>query len=223
MSDKEYFKSIESSYQNVVITSDILYMKCSELLNRYVNGNVLDFGNGGIVHYSLERITKLVCQDLIFEKKLIGPEKISYVFGDFYDFKPMIQADVVIAQYLFHHLDNNEMLVRSLKLLKHSMSDNSKLLIIEVKLPEFVRFIQFLSQPLITRTLKFLNKPSIRFFSFKSLSRLLNKADFEIIHYEQFNVEGQVNPAPVIFPRLSIPGWLYPFKMMFVVATPRKN
>lgn len=192
-----------------------LYEQSGKIIEPYVQGRVLDIGSGGVINYSLDKVDKLVCQDIVFGNHSPGSDKISFVYGDFYYYQPLFSPDTVIAQFLFHHLADNQKLIDSLSKLKQSMPRRANLIIAEVELPGFLNITQ---KFFLKSALKFFDKPEIRFFTQPKLMDILSQAGFKSTLIQSFRIQGMVNPAPVIFPRIKIPGWLYPFKIMILRA-----
>ena len=215
MENQEYFLRNRTAYKNAVSSSAGLYEQCGKVIEPYVQGRVLDIGSGGIINYSLDRVEQLVCQDIIFDKQTIGHDKVSFVYGDFYDYKPLFSPDTVIAQFLFHHLSDDYRLIDSLSRLRQSMPKSACLIIAEVEMPGFLDKPQ---RVLLKPALKLLAKPEVRFFTQPGLMDILSRAGFKSTVIKSFRIQGMVNPAPVIFPRIRIPGWLYPFRIRIIKA-----
>jgi hypothetical protein len=117
-----------------------------------------------------------------------------------------------------HHLTEDGKLKFALKKVKELLKENGILIVGEVAIPRFMELIQSIMRPLISGILAVLKKPGIRFFSRKTLAYFLVESGFEDIHITDIAIGKKVVPAPVLFPKLKIPGRLYPFKIILVEA-----
>lgn len=218
MKNKEYFTKIKKEYQKASEYSDELYQNVAARLNKILFGRVVDFGNGGIINYDTQKINKLICMDIIFENKSITDNKIDFIYGDFYDIDLDSKADCVLVQVVLHHLIDDKKLRKSYKKVKEMLNENGKFIIVEVAFPKFLESLQNIVKPIIFIVLSMMKKPSLRFFSTKSLSASLVEAGFNNIQIQYIPIGKKVSPAPVLFPNLRIPGKLYPFKLILIEA-----
>jgi len=216
--DKEYFRKIRANYLKASAYSSELYQATSTRLNRILFGTVVDFGNGGIINYDTKRLKQVICVDIINEEAKLSNGKVDFVYGDFYQGSPC-KADCVLAQYLFHHLTDDEGLREGIKKVKTMLNEKGKMVVLEVALPEWAENIQNRVRPVFLALLSALGKPGLRFFSAKSLVNLLRECGFRRIQEERISVGRRVSPAPVLFPDLRIDGKLYPFKCILIVAS----
>jgi SAM-dependent methyltransferase len=223
MENKSYFKKIRQEYREASASSSQMYRDIGRRLDEILFGTVIDFGNGGVINYDAGRLNGLICVDLVdpdlSNQSVIG-DRIRYVQGDFYDIRLNLRPDCVLAQFLLHHLTDNRRLLLSLKKIKAILKTDGRLILLEIKLPETFEAIQHLLSPILIRFYALLRKPPVRFFSLKALSDLIIEAGFTIASVHLIPIKGRVSPAPVFFPRLRMPAWLYPFKCMIIEARP---
>jgi len=218
MENKVYFTKIRNEYQLASDHSSELYQNISHALEPNLKGVVIDFGNGGIINYDTSKLKKVICIDIINEEKHITDNKIDHIYGDFYNFELDSQADCFLLQFLLHHLTDNENISLSLRKLKEKLDPDGKLLIVEIDLPGYAESIQSMVMPLLNMLLSLLKKPHVRFFSSRTLVKLVTEAGFSNIETQTISIGKTVSPAPVLFPGLKIPGKLYPFNIIMLKA-----
>jgi len=218
MENKPYFTKIKKEYQHASEHSSELYQNISHALNPNLKGVVIDFGNGGIINYDTSSLKKVICIDIINEEKHLSDSKIDHIYGDFYNLELDQHADSFLAQFLLHHLTDTDKIARSLNRIRERLNNNGKLVIVEIDLPVFAEHIQALVMPLLNVFLSMLKKPHVRFFSSRTLVKLVTEAGFSNIETQTISIGKTVSPAPVLFPRLKIPGKLYPFNIIMLKA-----
>lgn len=218
MKNREYFKKIEREYQEATAYNDELYQNIAAELDKILWGKVIDFGNGGIINYKTEHLEKLICVDIINEARELSQNKIDFIYGDFYDIELQCQANCVLSQLMLHHLVDDVKVKKSLGKLSSILAEDGKFIIVEVEFPWILEMLQNIFKPLIFRALAMINKPSLRFFSHRSLIKLLTEAGFGHIRTQRIPIGARISPASVLFPRLKISGWLYPFKCVLMEA-----
>ena len=223
MENEEYFSQIKQDYQEAMayITehSAEWVRQLGAKLNEILAGKVADFGNGGVIFYDLDNIDELLCVDITNQKTPVTEGKITYAYGDFYDFDFPSDLDYSLAQMLLHHLPEDERLDTALRRLNKALGSHGKFVIVEMVMPAYMAFIQNALRPVINSTLRMMNKPELRFFSFASLSRTLKKAGFNHLTSHDIEIVGWTAPAPVLFPKLRTPGWLHPLKCVVIEAS----
>ena len=218
MKNEDYFKKIKNDYQSATEYSSELYKNIGARLNSILAGTVVDIGNGGVINYSLDKIEKLICIDVIFEQKTNLNSKIECIYGDFYNLDFYTNPDCVLIQFLLHHLCDDLKLKKSLREINKNLRDNGKVVVVEILFPRFVEFFQNLFKGIIFIIFKLLRKPQVRFFSRESLTRLLADSGLRCYEMSEIPMGKKVSPAPVLFPKLRIPGILYPFRCVIVEA-----
>lgn len=218
MKNKTHFVKIKKEYQKASEYSDELYQNIAARLNKILFGRVVDFGNGGIINYDTKKIIRLICVDIINKSKNITNRKIDFIYGDFYDFDLSCKADCILAQFLLHHLTDDIKLINSIKKIKNKLNEKGKIIIVEIEVPIFVELIQNITKPIIFKVLALIKKPGLRFFSSRSLFTLLAESGFKDIRIQNIPIGKKVSPAPVLFPKLRIPGKLYPFRCILIEA-----
>lgn len=218
MKNREYFKKIEKEYQEASAYNGELYQNIATELDKILWGKVIDFGNGGIINYKTEQLEKLICVDIINEERELSQNKIDFIYGDFYDIELQYQANCVLSQLMLHHLVDNEKVKKSLSKLKSILAEDGKFIVVEVEFPWILEMLQNIFKPLIFMVLAMINKPSLRFFSHRSLIKLLTEAGFGNIKTKRISIGEKICPAPVLFPNVKIPGKFYPFKCVIMEA-----
>lgn len=217
MENDTYFSGIRREYQEAIDFSSELYGNIAARLDGILHGRVIDFGNGGILHYETSRLSSLLCVDLV-PHSMPGRANVEFVQGDFYEFPFPADADVVLAQFLIHHLDDDRRLAEALTRLRKGLRPGARLVIVEMLMPEWMEKAQAALRPVYRAALRRLDKPDLRFFSRRSLQRLLQQAGFTSVEAHAVTIGRRIAPAPVLFPRLRIPGKLYPLKCVVVEA-----
>jgi len=219
MENKKYFSQIKEDYQEAVEYSGAFYGEIAGKLGEILHGKVADFGNGNVVHYSTEKIDKLLCVDIINEKRVITEGKKEFIYGDFYDFDFPEDLDFALAHWLLHHLPEDDLLEVALHKLNKALGIHGKFVIVENVMPGYMEAVQNALRPVLFYLLRLMKKPGLRFFSLASLTRLLKRTGFDQISVSHVDVVGWIAPAPVLFPRLRMPGWLYPLKCIVIEAS----
>jgi len=218
MKNKTYFEKIEKDYQKAFTYNKELYRNVAVRLNNILFGRVIDFGNGGVINYETEKLEKLICVDIINKNMMLTNNKIDFIYGDFYNIELDIKANCILAQFLLHHLTDDGKSKKSLNKVKSLLEEKGILIIGEIVIPRFLELIQNITKLIIFGILALMRKPGVRFFSQKSLAGLLKQSGFRDIQIRNIAIGRKVIPAPVLFPKLKIPGKLYPFKIILVEA-----
>lgn len=180
---------------------------------------MVDFGNGGIINYDLRKLDQLICVDITSRNGRISNNKVTWVCGDFYDVQLNIRPDFVLAQFLLHHLVEEERLFEAMQRIRSMLKPEGKVIVLEIEVSRFFELVQRIFQPIILIGLAIIGRPPIRFFSAASLMKLLERADFKQIRSSKIPIGKNLSPAPVLFPNLRIPGKIYPFRCIMVEAS----
>jgi len=157
---------------------------------------------------------------------IINPEvpredgNITFMKGDFYDFEFPAGTDVVLVQFLLHHLADDQRLAAALRRLERALGATGRLVVVEALMPRWMEVVQHVLRGPINLALRALRKPGLRFFSADSLGRLLEEAGFSPRALRPVDVGARMAPASALFPRLTIPGRLYPMRWVVVEAVP---
>jgi hypothetical protein len=219
MENRIYFSKIQREYREYYAYSGELYQNAAEKLDKILFGKVIDFGNGGIINYNTDSLEKLICVDIINKSQMITDNKIDFIYGDFYDIELDGKVDCVLIQFLLHHLTDDERLHGSIQKLKHLINENGKIIILEVVFPRYLERLQNVLKPLFFMTLRALKRPDLRFFSRQALVGLLSTFQPSDIKVQYIPIGKKVVPAPVLFPKLKLPGRLYPLKCILIEAS----
>ena len=219
MENRIYFSKIQREYREYYEYSEELYQNTAEKLDKILFGKVIDFGNGGIINYNTDSLEKLICVDIINKDQKITDNKIDFIYGDFYDIELDGKVDCILIQFLLHHLTNDEKLHGSIQKLKNLLNENGKIIILEVVFPRYLERLQNMLQPLFFTTLRALRRPNLRFFSWQALVELLSTLQPSDIKVQYISIGKKVVPAPVLFPKLKLPGRLYPLKCILIEAS----
>lgn len=220
MDNEDYFSSIRGDYQRAVEGSSEGYANIAAELAGLLRGRVVDFGNGGVIHYPIEHLERLTCVDIINDETPVRRGKVEFVKGDFYAYDFPAGTDCVLVQFLLHHLPDDARLAAALAALRRALGTQGRLVVVEALMPRPMEALQNALQPLTSPLLRALHKPPLRFFSRPALSRLLTDAGFTELRFRRVDVGARMAPAGALFPRLFIPGWMYPMQWVVVEATP---
>lgn len=218
MDNERYFDKIREEYQAAIADSSEGYANIGRLLDERLKGRVVDFGNGGIVNYRTDRLESLGCVDLM-PPPVAAAGASSWEQGDFYTWHFTSNVDQVLVQFLLHHLPEDERLDAALARLAAALPPGGKLVIVEMLLTGIAPAVQWLLRPLIRLGLRVLDKPDLRFFSEHALTQRLRRAGFGRITWQAADVGEWVAPAPVLFPRLRMPGRFYPLRCVVLEAS----
>jgi hypothetical protein len=218
MKNEVYFRQNKREILEAAEYNRELYANIAAKLYGLLRGKVIDFGNGGVINYDTMRIDKLICVDVTNAKKGLTSQKIDFIYGDFYSFEFPTDLHCVMAQFLLHHLSDDQRLSESLGGVRAALGHEGKFIVVEMLLPRYLELLQGALRPLIYRLLAWMGKPALRFFSLESLSSMLRSTGFGRIETHFVDIGSRVAPAPVLFPRLKIPGRLYPLKCVIVEA-----
>jgi len=219
--NERYFDRIRDEYRAAIDYSSEIYRNIGAKLDQRLRGRVLDFGNGGIINYRTDTLESLTCVDLMAPPATpAGAPAGSWEQGDFYTYDFAGKADQVLVQFLLHHLPEDDQLEAALSRLSAALPPGGKLVIVEMLLTGVAPALQALLRPVLRLVLHALGKPDLRFFSQASLTRLLQEAGFGNLRWETADVGEWVAPAPVLFPKLRMPGRFYPLRCVIVDAEP---
>jgi SAM-dependent methyltransferase len=218
--NEDYFGNIRGDYRRAVDGSAEGYANIAAELAGLLHGRVVDFGNGGVIHYATERIERLTCVDIINDATPVSRGKVEFVKGDFYAYDFPADTDCVLVQFLLHHLPDDARLAAALAALCRTLGTRGRLVVVEALMPRPMEALQNALQPATSRLLRALHKPPLRFFSRRSLAHLLTDAGFAELRFRRVGVGARMAPAGALFPRLFIPGWMYPMQWVVVEATP---
>lgn len=218
MKNNIYFTKIHDDYRRASEYSEELYRNIAVQLNRILSGNVVDIGNGGIINYEIQNIEKLICIDLIFKEKKVSDKKIDFVYGDFYQIDLPFKVDHVLTQFLLHHLTDEINLQETIMKINRKLHDRGSFIVVEIVVPGWVELLQNVFKNTLFFSLRLMGRPAVRFFSERSLMRLLSESEFKHIDMKRISMGKRVSAAPVLFPKLRIPGRLYPFKCVLLEA-----
>lgn len=218
MRNNIYFTEIQKDYRRASEYSQELYRNIAVHLNSILSGNVIDIGNGGIINYETQSIEKLICIDIIFKKHKITDKKIDFIYGDFYQIDLPGKVDYILTQFILHHLTDDIKLKKAIIKINRKLHEKGSFIVVEIAVPRWVEVLQNLWKNVIFVVLRLMRKPGLRFFSEKSLVELLRKCGFKCIHTTKISIGKKVSPAPVLFPKLRIPGKLYPFSCILIEA-----
>lgn len=219
MDNERYFDKIREEYQAAIADSSEGYANIGRLLDERLKGRVVDFGNGGIVNYQTASLEHLTCVDLMPPPAPASGAN-SWEQGDFYSYDFSSGQDQVLVQFLLHHLPEDAPLEAALRRLARALPPGGKLVIVEMLLTGIAPAVQGLLRPLLRLGLHLLGKPDIRFFSRDSLTDLLQRTGFGQLTWQTVDVGRWVAPAPVLFPKLRMPGRWYPLRCVVLEALP---
>jgi SAM-dependent methyltransferase len=218
--NRPYFSGIQRQYHDAVECSGEGYANIGRELDRRLRGRVVDFGNGGVINYRVEQIERLLCVDVV--RRDARPGHIAeFVEGDFYEFELPQGTDFALAQFLLHHLPDEARLDAALARLRRSLGVDGRFVVVEMLMPRPLEVLQAALAPVRRGALRFLRKPDLRFFSRATLVARLRGAGFARIEVTVVDVGRWMAPAPVLFPRLRMPGRLYPLTMVVIDAAAR--
>jgi len=219
MENRIYFSKIQREYREYYEYSRELYQNVAEKLDKILFGKVIDFGNGGIINYNTDSLEKLICVDIINKSQKISNNKIDFIYGDFYDLELDGKVDCILIQFLLHHLTDDERLHGAIQKLKHFINENGKIIILEVVFPRYLERLQNMLKPLFFMTLRAIKRPDLRFFSRQAVVELLTTFQPRDMKVQYIPIGKKVVPAPVLFPKLKLPGKLYPLKCILIEAS----
>jgi SAM-dependent methyltransferase len=219
MENEPYFESIRREYREAIDFSHEVYANIAAQLAPLLRGRVVDFGNGGVINYDTSGLESLLCVDVVAHATASAPN-VRFVQGDFHDFEIPAGTDVVLMQFLLHHLTDEARLEPALARVAQRLVAGGRLVVVEMLLPGPLEQLQRALRPLTAAGLRAAGKPDLRFFSRASLAARLQRAGFASLAFRKVAVGRRIAPAPVLVPALRIPGWLYPLDCVVVEARP---
>ena len=221
MKNEVYFRQKKGEILEAAEYNREIYADIAAKLYGLLRGKVIDFGNGRVINYDTMRIDKLICVDITNAKKPLTSQKIDFIYGDFYSFELPTDLHCVMAQFLLHHLSDDQRLFESLGRVRAALGHEGEFIVVEMLLPRYLELLQGALRPLVYRLLGWIGKPTFRFFSLESLSSMLRRTGFGSIETHFVDIGRRVAPAPVLFPGLKIQGKLYPLKCVIVEVSGR--
>lgn len=220
---KNYFENWDGYFKLSRTLFVDQYKHMSKAVSPYLSGSVVDVGSGGIINYSLKRVTHLDCVDLyaIPEHERLKNRNITYLQGDAVLLPlPSRKSDCVIMQLLIHHLaqknlhETNRVVLKAFKEAFRILKPEGKLLIIESCLPRWLEILwDFFYQPMSLLIRLIFRFPRVKQFSRMSLLGLLEKTDFTIVKIEQVPLGRYVSQFGII-----VPSFLTPIRTYFIMA-----
>jgi SAM-dependent methyltransferase len=221
--NKQYFSQRKGDYQEavdyIIEHSAESVRQFTSLVNGIFHGKVADFGNGGVILYDTEKLEKLLCVDITNDEKGRIEGNVEFIHGDFYIFDFPADYDFFLAQFLLHHLPDDKRLAVALQRLNGALGSTGKFIVVEMVMPKYMEVTQNILSPVLNGLLRMMKKPGLRFFSLASLAQSLKDAGFEQLTVHNIDITGWTAPAPVLFPKLKMPGWLYPLKCVVIEAS----
>ncbi|MGD2090148.1 MAG: methyltransferase [Candidatus Aminicenantes bacterium] len=220
MDNKEYFSKNKNLYKEEVKKCNVLYRNIANKLNEIISGKLIDWGNGGIINYDNERLKKVICFDIINENKILTSDKTDHLYGDFYQPEFPLKPDYILIQFLLHHLVDDEGIKNGLKECRKVLEHKNQLIVVEMVLPVYLEVIQNALKPLLFLLLTLFKKPTIRFFSKKSLFRALEETGFNVVKVINIELGKSMILSSVISPKLKLklPTLLYPTRCVILLA-----
>jgi len=212
----------------------ILYQNIKETMDPYIEGDVLDLGNGGIFTYDPQRARDILAVDICFTEDTALFKKIpnvTYQYGNAMSLEEVTHKsfDVMIIQFLFHHtaeegfkkvLGNGKKVIsNALKVLR----PGGKLIIVEQGIPRIMEFCERAFYGLACFVLKLLNLPPVYIYSKKTLLKLLKEGGFENMRYKIISCGKKLDLLATLKPnKFVVPRWpFFYFKVYFILAEKR--
>jgi len=218
---KTYFDSNPKHFKDAIEEYPIMYREAAKGINKYIKGNVLDVGSGGVINYNTNKLKNLFLADIASANKERAKNNIFFLNGDIRNLGIKKNSmDCVVIQHLLHHLADNTLkkslqnLEKSIKEIHNTLKEGGTILIIEGLVP--------LPFDLLQRSLFSINKqvykklfnfPMVLQYSERKIIKEIKKSGFKLEHIETIK-DGNVLP---IF-GMNIPRKFVPLKHKFIVA-----
>jgi SAM-dependent methyltransferase len=218
----EYNKYVHSSMRQ-------LFQNIGRAINEQLSGVVLDIGNGGVFSYDTNRLEKVIAVDVAYPRKMEDTGNISFLTGDVRDlsFLGEEKFDCVLMQFLLHHVvesnwkQTEESLVKIFQGAYRLLKPGGKIIIIESIVNPWVEIWENLFYSVNAGILNLLDRPMIKFYSIKGLTRLLNKGCFFDVQQQEIpRGKNWIPIAPALFPgNVKVPPFLFPTRFLRILAT----
>jgi len=224
----KHFSKVTDSYQQAVnSTNQVIYNNVKIELDRNLEGNVLDIGNGGIFNYDTIQLSQVTAVDLSFADNQPERGNIRFIAGDARNLDKIESGsiDCVVMQYLLHHIvgktpaETKEFVLTSLRETHRVLKPGGKLLIAEINVRPFIEVIENILYRMTFSALRFLNRPMINFYSKNGIVSRLNLSGFHQIDIKEINMGKWCDPLSGLFPGIiKIPIFLFPARCYFFTA-----
>lgn len=223
---KVYFNKIAPSYHKSAGYNLKSMIRFKKATSRFISGNVLDIGSGGIIGYDLTQTKHLTLADIAPEtlKNPLILKGKDYIPADSTLIKT-IEAnvlnlpfaknsfDTVIMITTAHHLTEislaktKQNIQSSFKHINFVLKKNGVFIIHECFLHPIIKLIQEVFFEIFFTLLEKFGKPLPYFMSERQLGDYLTIAGFQIIKIHRIKSD-KIVYIP-LFPSLSPPGWLW--------------
>jgi SAM-dependent methyltransferase len=229
----DHFSYQYDAYKKSVLnTNQQWYRNINEELELFLDGDVLDIGNGGFFTYDVKKARSITAVDVAFKDtmRLTQYSNVRYVCDDARSLSRIQpQAfDTVIFQLILHHLvDRTKQamlhnILCALRAARRSLKVGGKLVIVEITILRPFEVLESVLYPLGAALFGLMNKPAVGLLSNETIINLMRKADIadigckSILYGTHVDIFNGIKPGFVV-----VPSWLAPQKCFFFQGTKR--
>lgn len=223
---KKYFNNIAITYHQNSEANIVQVLRFYNITKKYIYGNVLDIGSGGIIGYETKNAKTITIADIApqtlknpkhIRKNKLVPFKSNKLTSKTANVMKMpfkrMAFNTVIMVTTAHHLSiltkggTKENIKKSFNEIDRVLSRNGIFILHECLLNPILKFIQEIIFTPSFYILQKFNKPLPYFMSNYQIETYLKEAGFTIIKTEL--VESGKKVYVPLFPFLSPPGWIW--------------
>jgi SAM-dependent methyltransferase len=218
--------------ESVLKTNQQWYRNINEKLDPFLDGDVLDIGNGGFFTYDVKKARSITAVDVAFKDttRLTRYPNVRYVCDDARSLSRIQPRafDTVVFQLILHHLvgpTKRAMLhniLCALRAARRTLKAGGKLVIVEITIPRPFEAVASVLYPLGVVLFGLMNKPTVGLFSNGTITDLMTQADIadiccdRIMYGKHVDIFNGIKPGLVV-----VPSWLAPQKSYIFQGTKR--
>jgi len=227
VTEEEHFRGVNEKYCRVLEDSyGAMYANIRNELDRQLTGIVLDIGNGGVFNYSLDRLEKVIAVDLVLGDER-PEENVQCIAADVRRLADLdiVRCDTILLQFLLHHVTARSMaetradLLTILRNCRGRLKEGGRLVVVEMTINPMLELLQNVVFPVVHTGMALFGKPAARFYSQRSLGRMIQTAGFGIVESRRIAMDRFIDPFPAIIPGIvKIPSCLCPTQCNLITA-----
>jgi SAM-dependent methyltransferase len=227
--ENDFSKLSKQHYDNVHGPLKEFYQNIRIVLDKCLEGTVVDIGNGGIFTYDTTALEKIIVVDQVYAEEIQNTEKITVFTGDARDlsFLENEKVDCVLMQFLLHHIvektpeQMDESLKKALTEAHRILKPKGKLIIVEPIVFRILELYENLFYRVNSYILGLFNVPMVRFYSRKNLLSHIETAGYCDLRSDRIPLGKSWLPLTIsLFPdKLRVPPWLYPTRSYCITAS----
>lgn len=202
--EDNYFRRHYETYAEEILSiQPEFYKNSAAFINEGLNecSSVLDIGNGGVINYNYEHLSKLDCVDIVLNpnaiEKYSKDKQISFFKSNILDLQEIKDGtyDAVVIQAVIHHLaglsksKTDENVKKALSSCSRVLKPNGKILIIESVVVRPFEILELVVYPLMQLFFKICKFDTVFQFSDKSLCKFVELLGYKITNCAPVNLD----------------------------------